>query len=288
MKAKKLITIAVICVVFASALFADSAEVISVKGKVEVNRNNEWIALNVGDKVSETEMVSTGFQSEAKIKYKDSVMQLGALSRVTLSKMASTETKDVVNVYLNTGAVRSKVNHSADKKVSYTVRNQVAVASVRGTDFLTCDDGTVICYSGAVVLTPAALYDYKPVSSSDAEETEETEFADPADGESNAGTDKNDIDPAAPDGGVVVLGGQASEITSTGKAASTFEVAVKQATAAASSVTTAASSEAVSSAPSSANVSLPQNKAPAKGEVILVPEFPAGGIGVDIEWENKD
>lgn len=282
MKTKKLITIAVISAVFASALFADSAEVISVKGKVEVNRNDTWVTLNVGDKVSESEMISTGFQSEAKIKYKDSVMQLGALSRVTLSKMTTTETKDVVNVYLNTGAVRSKVNHSADKKVSYTVRNQVAVASVRGTDFLSLDDGTVMVYTGAVVLTPASLYPTPVAASSDM-----IEVADPADGESNFMTDINDIAPDAPDGGVLVLGGQASEITASGKAASTFDTALKSATSAGNSVSTAASSEAVCSS-SGSNVSDSNSNGPSKGEVILTPEYPNGGLGVDITWEPTE
>lgn len=303
MNCKKTFTALILSTLLAGFAFADSAEIIAVKGKVEVNRNNEWIALKVGDKVSESETVSTGFQSEAKVKYKDSVMQLGALSRVTLSQMTTTETKDVVNVYLNTGAVRSKVNHTADKKVSYTVRNQVAVASVRGTDFISFDDGSVICYSGAVVLTPAALYDYVPANSSSSEEAEES--SDPADGESNAATDKNDVDPNAPDGGVMVLGGQASEITSTGQAASTFTVAVKTATTAASTVVTAASSEAVST--SVTVVSNNENKPaaptvtpvipdtpdtpdtpskPSTGGVEVKPDWPSGGIAVDVEWMN--
>lgn len=309
MNCKKLFTALILSSLLAAFAFADSAEVIAVKGKVEVSRNNEWVTLKVGDKVSESETISTGFQSEAKIKYKESVMQLGALSRVTLSQMTTTETKDVVNVYLNTGAVRSKVNHTADKKVSYTVRNQVAVASVRGTDFISMDDGSVIVYTGAVVLTPAALYEYVPLEPVGSEEAEES--PDPADGESNAATDKNDVDPNAPDGGVMVLGGQSSEITSDGKAAQTFTVAVKTATSAASTVSTAASSEAVST--STTVVSTPSNEsnnsasdkpnnnpgndtpstpdtptAPTTGGVDVKPDWPAGGVSVDVEWGTEE
>lgn len=244
---KKIILAAVATTFISLLTFADSAEIISVKGKVEVSRGDAWITLKAGDTVTESETISTGFQSEAKIKYKDSIMQLGALSRVTLSKLSTSSTKDVVDVYLNTGAVRSKVNHSADKKVNYTVRNPVAVASVRGTEFISCDDGTIICFSGAVVLTPAALYEHEP------ENADET--PDPAEGESNAGTSVQDVDPNAPEnGGVMVLEGQASQITSIGTAASTFEVAVQQVTQAAATVTTAASSESVSMGSSAATV----------------------------------
>ncbi|MCQ2574193.1 MAG: FecR domain-containing protein [Treponema sp.] len=237
---KKLFITGIISIFFSTFAFADSAEVISVKGKVEVNRGDSWYTLNPGDIVDESEMISTGFQSEAKIKYKDSVMQLGALSRVTLSKLATSASKDVVDIYLNTGAVRSKVNHSSDKKVSYTVRNQIATASVRGTDFISYDDGSVICLSGAVVLTPTVLYEGESPVSEDIEEME-----DPADGESNAATPVTDVAPAAPKGGVMVLGGQTSSISISGQAETPFQSAVKEATKPASTVKTQAASEAV-------------------------------------------
>ncbi|MCQ2586305.1 MAG: FecR domain-containing protein [Treponema sp.] len=277
---KKIITAFAMTSVLTAFTFADSAEIISVKGKVEANRNDTWVPLNVGDKVSESEMISTGFQSEAKIKYKDSIMQLGAMSRITLSRLSQEKTKDVVDVYLNTGAVRSKVNHSADKKVSYTVRNPVAVASVRGTEFISMDDGSVICFSGAVVLTPAALYEEPKTNETVTEEQEEisetadevsevtdvsdtaedsvsekadnTEIAeapqtpDPADGPSKVTTPATDVAPDAPKGGVMVFGGQQSTITMNGSAATPFEAAVKEVTSAASAVKTQAAAESIS------------------------------------------
>lgn len=135
--------------------FADSARVISVSGKAEVDRNNSWIPLQKDALINEGEVISTGFKSELLIKYKDSVMKLGSLTRITLEKLASTDKKDDVSVYLNTGTIRSTVNHSENRRISYTVRNPIAVASVRGTDFDMDGLANVDCYSGGVVVVPA-------------------------------------------------------------------------------------------------------------------------------------
>src|SRR5574344_560084 len=150
-----------------SFLFADNAIVASVKGKVEVNRNNNWIQLKVGDKIAENETVNTGFNSEAKIKYNDSILYLAPLTRVTLETLVSTSTSDKVNVYLNTGAVRSKVNHTENKRISYTVRNPVAVASVRGTDFTVSDSSDIECFDGAVAVCPVYMIDMSQLYSTD-------------------------------------------------------------------------------------------------------------------------
>lgn len=271
---KKLFAAAAVALTMSVFAFAEQAEVLSLKGKVEVCRNEEWISLNIGDKLNESEVISTGFQSEAKIKFKDSVMHLGSLSRVTLSKLSADEKKDVVDVYLNTGAVRSKVNHSSDKKVSYTVRSAVAVASVRGTDFVAWDNGSVSCFSGAVAISPARFYNDVRL------ETPTEEIEEPAAGESDAGTESTDIDPYASDSAVVVLGGQASEITADGQAATPYETAVKAATKTAGSVATAAASEAVSLSSGSGSAtatassgSKPVESKPTTGSLVIIPEF---------------
>lgn len=292
---KKIITVLAVSSVLTAFAFADSAEIISVKGKVEVNRNDTWIPLNVGDKVSESEIISTGFQSEAKIKFKDSLMQLGAMSRVTLSKLSQEKTKDVVDVYLNTGAVRSKVNHSSDKKVSYTVRNPVAVASVRGTDFISFDDGSIVCFSGAVVLTPVVLYeDTKPVETAAKEQEEDSETSnDPADGSSTVTTPASDIAPDAPKGGVMILGGQQSTITMNGSAATPLETAVKEVTSAAQAVRTQAQAESVSMGqspaitPADAKVTETIAKQPVAPVPTPVPQPEKGSIEVELTWPKN-
>ena len=134
--------------VLSSQLFAVDGTVTYVKGKVEVQRGGDWTSLKVGDKVSQSETISTGFQSEAKVKLMESVLYLGPVTRVTLDQLATTSDRDKVNVYLSAGTVRSKVNRTDDKRVNYTVRTPIAVASVRGTDVEVNAAGDCKTYSG--------------------------------------------------------------------------------------------------------------------------------------------
>ena len=99
------------------AMNASPAEVTYIRGKVEVCRNDVWVPLKIGDKIYEKETISTGFQSEAKLCYNDSIMALGALTRITLDTLSEKQDKDNVALYLNTGAVRSKVTHTENKKI---------------------------------------------------------------------------------------------------------------------------------------------------------------------------
>lgn len=197
--------------------FADSARVISVSGKAEVDRNNSWIPLQKDALINEGEVISTGFKSEVLIKYKDSVMKLGPLTRITLEKLASTDKKDDVSVYLNTGTIRSTVNHSENRRISYTVRNPIAVASVRGTDFDMDGLANVDCYSGGVVVVPAeAKSQGKNSVSSDAETSSRKHKAKkdsaPKEGTTNAFTSGADINPNL-SGGVLITAGQSTDFS---------------------------------------------------------------------------
>ena len=146
--------------------FSESAKVTYIKGKGEVLRNEKWQQLKVGDFLQEKDIVSTGFQSEMKITYKDSVMKLGALTRITFEELSTSDSKETVSVFLNTGAVRSKVNHSSGKRVAYSVKTPVAVASVRGTEYMVLGSSSVFCYDGAVAVYPN--FEYKNNQKKDA------------------------------------------------------------------------------------------------------------------------
>ena len=143
MRKFKTLLIAAIFSICGAGVFAADATVTFVSGKVEVQRGGKWIALQKGDTVSKSETISTGFQSEAKIKIMESVMYLGPVTRITLEELSSTEQKDNVNVYLKTGTARSQVKHIDNKRVNYQVHTAVAVASCRGTGFIIDDSNTV-------------------------------------------------------------------------------------------------------------------------------------------------
>ena len=143
MRKIKTLVLAAFFVFLGSGAFAADATVTFVNGKVEVQRGGKWVALQKGDTVAKSETISTGFQSEAKIKILDSVMYLGPVTRITLEELSSTEQNDNVNVYLKTGTARSQVKHIDNKRVNYQVHTAVAVASCRGTGWIIDDSNTV-------------------------------------------------------------------------------------------------------------------------------------------------
>ena len=154
MRKIKALFVAAIFVAFSASAFAADATVTYVSGKVEVQRNGKWVALQKGDTVKKSETISTGFQSEVKIKIMDSVMYLGPVTRITLEELSSSGKQDNVNVYLKTGSARSQVKHVDNKRVNYQVHTANAVASCRGTDWIIDDSNNITCFEGMVAVAP--------------------------------------------------------------------------------------------------------------------------------------
>ena len=269
--------IALLLVIGGSA-FAASAKVTYVKGKVEVSRGDAWVALKVGDEVKESETVSTGFQSEARLNYNGSVMAVPALSRVTLETLRSTSSKETVSLKVDTGAVRSKVTHTSGKKIEYEARTSVGVASVRGTDFVVYSDGTAEVYEGAIVYYDAN--DYVPPKDTgseegegeeEGEETEETEGTEGTEGTDEAGaegetegsgqdqgpanatTSADEITSNSPKGARVIGAGQSSQINEDGEASDPFDEAKNRNQKAKNSVGSASDKDGQSSGATAAN-----------------------------------
>ena len=142
MRSFKSLLIAAVFMAIGTSVFAADATVTFVSGKVEVQRNGKWVALQKGDTVGQSETISTGFQSEAKIKLMESVMYLGPVTRITLEELSTVDQTDNVNVYLKTGTARSQVRHVDNKRVNYQVHTAVAVASCRGTGWIATDSNT--------------------------------------------------------------------------------------------------------------------------------------------------
>ena len=121
--------------------FAMQAEVVSTKGKAEVQNAGAWVALKAGDTLDQGSVIQTGFKSEVVLKIKESTVTVAPLSRLTLQTLAerqgigSAKGRDDTTIFLDTGSLRSNVQKSADRRVGFTVRSPVATASVRGTIF---------------------------------------------------------------------------------------------------------------------------------------------------------
>ncbi len=213
----KLLLAALLTALTCSSAFAAAAKVTYVKGKVEVSRGNAWVAVKVGDEIKESETISTGFQSEARLNYNGSVMAVPALSRVTLETLQSSDTKETVSLKVDTGAVRSKVTHTEGKRIEYTARTSVAVASVRGTDFTVFANGKARVFEGAIAFFRAMGYiPYVPVAA--AEEGDSEGEAQSEEGSATATTPASEISGIAPRGATVVGAGQSSKIGKSGAA----------------------------------------------------------------------
>lgn len=170
--AKKFFSVIAILISVAAFAFADDALILSTSGTVEIGNNGKWRTAQRGTVVHEGEVISTGFKSEALVRFKDSTMKLSPLTQITLEQLVSNDTRDKVSVYLSTGQVRSNVQHTTNKRVSYTVRNPVAVASVRGTDFSMNSSNVIRVYRGLVAVSPAYRFDPKKYGISNPVKTE--------------------------------------------------------------------------------------------------------------------
>ena len=274
----KLIIAAFVATFACTSVFAASAKVTYVKGKVEVSRGNAWVSLKVGDLVNEAETISTGFQSEARLNYNGSVMAVPALSRITLEALQSSGNKETVSIKVDTGAVRSKVTHTEGKRIEYTARTPVGVASVRGTDFAVFASGFAKVYAGAIAYYKASDF-VPPVATGSAETEDEGEEESPAvedQGPATSTTPAGEIVDNAPKGAIVVGAGQSSTIDEKGQTSKPVVEAKKRANKVKSTVSTASQKDALEAtiaATASAETSTPEVKTSATVSVGIILEL---------------
>lgn len=137
MKSKKIILVLGFSVFFMFSTFAANftAQVTEVSGKAEVLQGTEWKSLKIGDVLKNGDTIQTGFKSSLVLKVKDSIVNVSALTRMTVEQLSENPQKDNVRVFVKTGSISSDVKKSENKKLGFTVRTPVATASVRGTEF---------------------------------------------------------------------------------------------------------------------------------------------------------
>lgn len=276
----KLLAASLFVLFLSGQIFAAEGVVSYVKGKVEVQRNNNWVTLNVGDKVSQSETISTGFQSEAKIKLMDSVLYLGPVTRVTLEALKSTASNDKVNIYLATGSTRSKVEHDDSKRVNYTVRTAVAVASVRGTDWTMNSFGNIACFEGGVAVSLLSALRSTLMAKAEVEE-EETE-------DLESFEDSVEL----PTGGILVSANQSVVVSAVTSVSTPKSSSTNTLNAILSQVSSASSKEAVSSSTSTDNsVDVDDSESGYGGKVNPEPKPPVPGpttgtVVVEVEVES--
>ncbi|MDR3020663.1 MAG: FecR family protein [Treponema sp.] len=140
--------------VFAQNEFANEplfAVIQELSGTVEIKspNTNAFTAAQIGDKLNQDTLISTGFRSYAIIAIGNTSITVRPISRLTLLELHSAENIETMNVNLQAGRVRVDVKPPAGRRASFSVQSNMAVASVRGTSFefdtrnLYVSDGTV-------------------------------------------------------------------------------------------------------------------------------------------------
>ncbi len=126
------------CILFVccAAVFAIDGTVISVSGKVEIQRpNGDWVELKEGDAIPEGSIISTGFKSQADVKLGGSKLTVHQLTRVTLRELTEGENKVTTDLFLDAGALDANVKPLNNKANGFQVQTPVVTSSVRGTVF---------------------------------------------------------------------------------------------------------------------------------------------------------
>ncbi|QTQ13233.1 FecR domain-containing protein [Treponema parvum] len=234
-------------------------KVISATGKVQVKDGAAWKSLAAGDSIKKGDVISTGFKSEANIKFGNSVFVVEPLSRITIEQLAEKDGNEASQMFLDTGSVRANVRAAENKRVGFSVRSPVATASVRGTEGRVVSDGTVYSTKSTWAVWPT------PPS-----QQQSSVVADAPEGE-GGGDVMSSVSITPSDGvkAVAVGEGTSAEVSSAGTVTPPSQVAAAAAVSVGGSTTSASSGETkatTSSAGSSVGAALASSPAaPTKG-----------------------
>ena len=149
-----LLLVSIFSISFSFAASTDVAIVNSVVGKVEVQVNDAWIQVKNGDILSSGSVISTGFKSSAVLYIGASLIEVRALTRLTIEEIREQNQNYNTTMFLDAGSIKADIKKSENKRVGFKVRTSVATASVRGTSGEIYSDGTLVCLSGKWAITP--------------------------------------------------------------------------------------------------------------------------------------
>lgn len=133
---KRIGLVAVLIVVSAAFLAAQEAVFSEINGKVEFQvAGGDWRPARLGDKVGKGSMVSTGFKSNAVLKFETISIALKPITRLTLEELLKTQGGTQTQLYLLAGRVKADVPPQPGQTADFRVKSPTATASVRGTAF---------------------------------------------------------------------------------------------------------------------------------------------------------
>ena len=132
-------------------VFAQSGVIRELSGTVELKSSGvaSFSPANVGDRVGEDTVISTGFKSTALVEAGSALIAVRPLTRLSLTELRSAAGSETLNVNLQAGRIRVDLNPPAGTRSAMSVTSPMATASVRGTSF-EFDTRNVVVGYGAV------------------------------------------------------------------------------------------------------------------------------------------
>lgn len=228
---KKLICLFLFSFLIGTFSFASNevAIVNSVVGKVEIQLNENWVQIKNGDILTPGTVISTGFRSSAVLYIGKSLIEVRALTRLTIEEIVEQNQNYNTTMFLDAGNIKADIKKSDNKRVGFKVRTSVATASVRGTSGEIYSDGTLVCFSGKWAITPPEPKGTKTVITKEANSTEQNENTDEVAQTEQLENADQDFYDAVDDGAFIVTEDQTITIGSNGKIIPPHEIAHTQA-----------------------------------------------------------
>lgn len=228
---KKLICLFLFSFLIGTFSFASNevAIVNSVVGKVEIQLNDNWVQIKNGDILTPGTVISTGFRSSAVLYIGKSLIEVRALTRLTIEEIVEQNQNYNTTMFLDAGNIKADIKKSDNKRVGFKVRTSVATASVRGTSGEIYSDGTLVCFSGKWAITPPEPKGTKTVITKEANSTEQIENTDEVAQTEQIENADQDFYDAVDDGAFIVTENQTITIGSNGKIIPPHEIAHTQA-----------------------------------------------------------
>ena len=151
---KRIIFICLLILGISVAGFAqDTAVIKEVTGKVEVQQSGRaWSAAKPGMVVPIGSVISTGFNSKARVTIGYSDIEIRPLTRMSIAEYNRTNTQTTTSLDLKIGKVKARVKSAEGVTHDFKLRSPSSTASVRGTEF-DYDGYSVNVTEGTVLLT---------------------------------------------------------------------------------------------------------------------------------------
>lgn len=151
---RKIIIIFFVLITVSSLGFTQNSAVIKeLAGKVEIRQQGgAWSSARVGMEVPIGTVISTGFNSRARIEVGLSEIEIKPLTRMSIAEYSRSNTGATTSLDLKVGKVNAKVKSAEGVRHDFTLKSPSSTASVRGTEF-TYDGYSVQVSEGTVRLT---------------------------------------------------------------------------------------------------------------------------------------